>query len=829
MGWLKATYDLSSIQATQIKTWRSTLTLSIFWVVCSSVLLLLVLRPLVLAINGLTNFARRLNEHKGEQIKTGQSTQEIVDLAASLNDASQQLRASEEQMLRDHNRLQKSEEKYRELVQKIQAAVVVHGADTRILTSNRQAQQLLGFTEEQMLGKEVIDLQWHFFREDGTVMPLEEYPVNRVLATGESFRDVVMGIHRPTLPEDVWVLVGADPALDKQGKTDQVIVTFTNITERKRAEQERLTNLKFFESLDLVNQAIQKTDYLEQMMSNVLDVVLAVFDCDRAFLMYPCDPEAETWLVPMERNKPEYPGVLELGLEMQMDQDVAESLCILLAADGPVKFGPGTPYALPADVSELFGLKSFMSMAIYSKVDKPWQFGIHQCSFVREWTPEEERLFKEIGRRLEDGLTSLQMYRNMKESERRFSILVNQAADAFFVYDMKGQLLDVNRRACESLGYTREELLGLNIFNVNAEFISYDHEKTFWRKLTQDSPVTLQGRHKRKDNTTFPVEVRLGLLQFEDRQEILALARDITERKVVEEELRQLNEELEARVSDRTAELGKKSLQLLDSQLALMNLVEDLNEQTTKLEEANRELQSLDRLKSMFIASMSHELRTPLNSIIGFSTIVQDEWCGPLNNEQKENLARVERAGRHLLALINDVIDISKIEAGTIDTHSENFALEDLVSEAVAMLKKDIDAKGLLLEVEIGQFYLYTDRRRLFQCLLNLLSNAVKFTEHGSIRMTTKRLQDDGSKGQDFLQLRVSDTGIGIEQAAQCQLFTPFSRITSPLNPQAKGTGLGLYLVKKICREILHGEVGMESAWGKGSSFFMNIPLTSKK
>jgi His Kinase A (phospho-acceptor) domain len=143
------------------------------------------------------------------------------------------------------------------------------------------------------------------------------------------------------------------------------------------------------------------------------------------------------------------------------------------------------------------------------------------------------------------------------------------------------------------------------------------------------------------------------------------------------------------------AELGMKAAQLLDTQRALVNIVEDLNEKTIELEQANVKLQELDRLKSMFIASMSHEFRTPLNSIIGFSRILHDEWLGSVNAEQKENLAIIRKSGLHLLNLVNDVIDVSKIEAGKLECLAETFELGNLVEEAVHLVKKELIEKGL--------------------------------------------------------------------------------------------------------------------------------------
>jgi len=248
-------------------------------------------------------------------------------------------------------------------------------------------------------------------------------------------------------------------------------------------------------------------------------------------------------------------------------------------------------------------------------------------------------------------------------------------------------------------------------------------------------------------------------------------------------------------------------------------LEKKVGERTMELEEANRKLKELDRLKSMFIASMSHELRTPLNSVIGFSSIILDEWLGPLNDEQKDNLAIVLRAGRYLLALINDVIDVSKIEAGQVEVLVEEFDLRELLAEAVTTLGKGIRGKGLELQFDgLGQM-IRIDRRRLLQCVLNLLSNAAKYTERGFVRIAARKA--DG----DFVEISVEDSGIGIKEKDKARIFEPFVRLESPLRTKVYGTGLGLYLTRKLVTEVLRGKIDFTSEYGRGSRFMIAIPV----
>jgi PAS domain S-box-containing protein len=250
----------------------------------------------------------------------------------------------------------------------------------------------------------------------------------------------------------------------------------------------------------------------------------------------------------------------------------------------------------------------------------------------------------------------------------------------------------------------------------------------------------------------------------------------------------------------------------------------DITERKTaevELGVANARLRELDRLKSLFIASMSHELRTPLNSIIGFTGILIKGMAGELNAEQKKQLGMVQESARHLLALINDVIDISKIEAGKIEASVSRFSLAATMEEIRNSMAPAARDQKLSLTVEIPAGVTVTsDERRIRQIVMNLVSNAIKFTDRGEVRVAA-------AQAGDLIEIRVSDTGIGIGSEDLPRLFHPFVRIATP-GRLTEGTGLGLYLSRRLAL-FLGGDLTATSRMNSGSEFVFTFPVTYKK
>ena len=242
-------------------------------------------------------------------------------------------------------------------------------------------------------------------------------------------------------------------------------------------------------------------------------------------------------------------------------------------------------------------------------------------------------------------------------------------------------------------------------------------------------------------------------------------------------------------------------------------------ERTQELEIAKERAESADRLKSAFLATMSHELRTPLNSIIGFTGLLLMGLVGPLNPEQTKQLAMVQDSARHLLELINDVVDISKIEAGQFELAHEPFDMHTALQQSIAKIRPLADKKGLArtqtIAPAVGQ--IVGDQRHVEQIILNLLSNAVKFTDQGQVSVTC-------AVEGDRLVTRVTDTGIGIRPEQADTLFQPFRQLDTGITRQHEGTGLGLSICKRLV-EAMGGTIWLESAWGQGSCFAFALPI----
>lgn len=372
-------------------------------------------------------------------------------------------------------------------------------------------------------------------------------------------------------------------------------------------------------------------------------------------------------------------------------------------------------------------------------------------------------------------------------AERRFHELIEHAPDAILQVDTAGRIVIANSTAEAMFGYRRDELLacGVDLLVPESHRAAHpEHRKAFAAAgVTRPMGQGLDLRAQRKDGTEFPVEISLSPLKTEEGLYITAVIRDVTERKRIEAQVRLLE---------------KSYLQ--------------------ELEARKHEADRLNRLKSDFLASVSHELRTPLHTIIGFAELLDEESSGPLNDEQKRFIGHIRRDSEHLLELINDVLDLSRIEAGGLQLHSEVLELASLISEVVKAIKPIAEAKGIALLLESnGDIRVSADSLRLRQILYNLLTNAVKFTPMGGTIYLGTTLTDPQT-----VRITVSDTGIGIAHDQQAQIFERFYQVGTTTQGVREGTGLGLAICKQLV-EMHGGKIWVESQPGEGSRFHFSL------
>jgi PAS domain S-box-containing protein len=383
--------------------------------------------------------------------------------------------------------------------------------------------------------------------------------------------------------------------------------------------------------------------------------------------------------------------------------------------------------------------------------------------------------------------------------ESRYRKLLHAVPDAILEVDPEGRITILNEAAERMFGYTRAEFFGLNVETLVPAAMRSGHAKH--RSSYAEHPNTrpmgtgLELQGQRKDGSLFPVEISLSPNWIEGSLHVIASVRDITGRKTVENRLRSLREQY-------TAELTIK------------------NEQ---LEARNQEVERANRLKTEFLASMSHELRTPLHTIIGFSELLGEQLEGPLTDKQQRFVGHILQDARHLLELINEVLDISKIESGRLELKRETFDFGQCVEEVMAGIRHHAASRNITLENQ-NNFHesLYADRLRLKEILYNLLNNAVKFTPEGG------RVWIEAGREGDTLHISVCDTGIGIPEKEQPSIFEKFYQVGDISGGVREGTGLGLPITKHLV-ELHGGAISVASQPGKGSSFRLVLPLLQEQ
>ena len=372
-------------------------------------------------------------------------------------------------------------------------------------------------------------------------------------------------------------------------------------------------------------------------------------------------------------------------------------------------------------------------------------------------------------------------------AERKFRELIENAPDAILQVSPAGSIVIANRTAETMFGYAREELMGqkVDMLVPDAHRAAHPgHRKAFANAgLTRPMGLGLDLFAQRKDGSKFPVEISLSPMKTENGIHVTAVIRDVTERKLTEQRVRTLQESY-----------------------------------MTELEARHKEAERLNHLKSEFMASISHELRTPLHTIIGFAELLAEEGEGPLNPKQKRFLHHIHVDSEHLLGLINDVLDLSRIEAGGLHLRTEPVGLLKIIEESINAIQPYADSRSVTIrmgnDIDVS---VMADSMRLRQILYNLLSNGAKFTQPGG------EVHVDAIVEENTVRITVSDTGLGIAPEECTRIFEKFYQVGLTPVGVREGTGLGLAICKQLV-EMQKGTIWVESELGKGSKFHFTLP-----
>jgi len=389
-----------------------------------------------------------------------------------------------------------------------------------------------------------------------------------------------------------------------------------------------------------------------------------------------------------------------------------------------------------------------------------------------------------------DMLTRIQAREQaLQEGETRYRATLDRMLEGCQIVDRDWRYVYLNDTAATQSHRTKQELLGRTMQEC---FPGFEHAAVFGtlsRCMEQRTGARLENEFAYDDGSNAWFELSVQPVS----EGLLILSLDISARVRNERILLEARDELERKVVERTAELVV----------------------------AKEQAESSDRLKSEFLATMSHELRTPLNAIIGFAGTLLMKLPGPLNVEQEKQLRTVQSSARHLLSLINDLLDVAKIESGKLEVKIEPVACQRVIDDVLGTLRPAAAAKGLELHKKVPPFDVpvLADRRAFSQILINLANNALKFTERGSVSVELH--EPEGNAG--IVSIAVRDTGPGISMADQQRLFQSFAQVESGSKRRVEGTGLGLYVSRKLA-ELQGGAITLQSAPGQGSCFTLQLP-----
>ncbi|QJB56844.1 cache domain-containing protein [Pseudodesulfovibrio sp. zrk46] len=545
---------------------------------------------------------------------------------------------------------------------------------------------------------------------------------------------------------------------------DGVII---DVTERRKAEQDRYAHIHFLETMERVDRDIRRRGNLDTMLHEVMETVRKAFDVERSWLSTPCDPKTTHVRIMVETTGADDDVRSMDGETVAVNDDMRSVFAAALSSTGPVGFSPEGEHPVPPTAVEKFNVKSMMVVPLYPRIGDPWLMGVQQISKSREWSDDDFRLFKEVGRRISDALSNQLMNRELEESEEWFRTVTEQSSLGICVvqdYEVKF----ANQAYCDIFETSIEDMMALPPKGF-MRFVHPDDQAMLMEQAhkkqtgARDAIETYTWRAITTTGKIKWVEIHSKTVNMAGLPADLICLLDITE-------MRRYRNELEQLVDERTAVLER---------------------QATELQEANARLFRLDDIKSSFLTMVSYDLQSP-------------------HDLEREDLS----------TLINEFTAYSGILAGTMEWHDRRIDAGDLITGAVDASRYLLDGKaGIDIALELPDYLpdLRVDEAMVKQLLKTLLDNAIRSMEAGVVTVSVE------SPDKREVRITVSDTGHGIPASALEDIFEPFHQLPQESDSAFRGSGLGLAMAKAIITRY-GGSITVESTLGSGSSFVVSFP-----
>jgi PAS domain S-box-containing protein len=544
-------------------------------------------------------------------------------------------------------------------------------------------------------------------------------------------------------------------------------------------EGEPSFHVALLEALDRVNQVILHEEDLEMMLRRALESVLKIFDCDRAWLLYPCDPASATWRVPMECTRPEYPGAHALGVEFSTTEEMATIFQETLRMPGPVVFDQITKKPLPKFVMQQYSVQAQIQMAIYPRNDKPWVFGLHQCSYARVWTDGEIRLFQQVGARLADGLNLYLLNQTLRASETRYRSVVEDLTEFVMRWHPSGTRTFVNEAFCRFLNQPAEALLGREAIDTVDAQIRAEIGNWTTRLAVRRPTFSVEQELSRPGGEQRWIEWSLrGIFTNSNvLREVQTVGRDVTGQRQTEAQLRER-----------------------ETQLAHVSRLSTMGE---------------------LVAGIAHEVNQPLFSIQNYAqasgnVLENKDPDRELLKQWNRDIANAaQRAGKIIRRLAQFVRPQEPVR--------EKVPIAEVVGESIDLMSFEIKRKQVTIELVPAESPLpvFIDRVQIEQVLVNLLQNAMEAMAEQA--PPERRITLCIEPTDDEVEVVVRDHGPGLPNGRDASLEYGASLFAPFVSGKKTGMGMGLAISNTII-QAHGGRLWATPALPRGAKFHFSLP-----